>query len=99
MDEAFTRTFQSTIHFTMPSAEERLLLWQKAFSGKCQLDQEIDIVNIAEQYELTGGAIINILRYCALTAIQKNETIVNYNDLMEGITREFKKENRTPGVI
>jgi Cdc6-like AAA superfamily ATPase len=98
MDEAFSRRFQSMIHFTMPSPEERILLWEKAFSGKCKLDSGIDIENIAEQYELAGGAIINVLRYCALTAIQKNETVVSNNDLLEGIRREFKKENRTLGV-
>ncbi|MDQ6530921.1 ATP-binding protein [Flavobacterium sp. LHD-85] len=95
MDEAFSRRFQSMIHFTMPTAEERMLLWEKAFSGKCQLDPNIDIENIAENYELAGGAIINILRFCALVAIQKNETIVSKQDLLEGIRREFKKENKT----
>lgn len=99
MDEAFTRRFQSMIHFTMPSAEERLLLWEKAFSGKCSLDPSIDLENIAEQFELAGGAIINVLRYCALTAIQKNETVVSYYDLLEGIRREFKKENKTLSVM
>ncbi|MGH2664784.1 AAA family ATPase [Flavobacterium sp.] len=98
MDEAFSRRFQSMIHFTMPSPEERLLLWENAFSGKCKLDPDIDLENIAEQYELAGGAIINVLRYCALKAIQKNETLVTYQDLIEGIRREFKKENRTLSI-
>jgi hypothetical protein len=31
MDDAFTRRFQSMIHFTMPSTEERLQLWKNAF--------------------------------------------------------------------
>jgi hypothetical protein len=95
MDEAFSRRFQSMINFTMPSPEERLVLWKNAFSGKCQLDPDIDLENIAEQYELAGGAIINVLRYCALKAIQKNEPVVSNQDLIEGIRREFKKENRT----
>lgn len=98
MDEAFSRRFQSMIHFGMPAPEERLLLWENAFSGKCRLDPEIDLENIAEQYELAGGAIINVLRYCALKAIQQNETVVGFQDLLEGIRREFKKENRTLSV-
>ncbi|RUT67881.1 ATP-binding protein [Flavobacterium cupreum] len=98
MDEAFSRRFQSMIHFGMPAPEERLLLWENAFSGKCKLDPAIDLENIAEQYELAGGAIINVLRYCALKAIQQNETIVGFQDLLEGIRREFKKENRTLSV-
>ncbi|MEN2399209.1 ATP-binding protein [Flavobacterium sp. MC2016-06] len=99
MDEAFSRRFQSMIHFTMPGPEERLLLWENAFSGKCQLDPDINVENIAEQYELAGGAIINVLRYCALKAIQKNETVVGFQNLIEGIRREFKKENRTVSVV
>ncbi|WP_289659381.1 ATP-binding protein [Flavobacterium panacagri] len=95
MDEAFSRRFQSMIHFTMPTAEERIQLWEKAFSGKCKLSPDIDIESIAENYELAGGAIINILRFCALAAIQKNETVVSQQDLLEGIRREFKKENKT----
>ncbi|MCD0465050.1 ATP-binding protein [Flavobacterium sp. ENC] len=98
MDEAFSRRFQSMIHFGMPAPEERLLLWENAFSGKCKLDPAIDLENIAEQYELAGGAIINVLRYCALKAIQQNETVVSFQDLLEGIRREFKKENRTLNV-
>lgn len=98
MDEAFSRRFQSMIHFTMPTAEERVQLWQKAFSGKCKLNPDIDIETIAENYELAGGAIINVLRYCALIAIQRNETVVTYQDLLEGIRREFRKENKTLSV-
>ncbi|KRD10657.1 AAA family ATPase [Flavobacterium sp. Root901] len=98
MDEAFSRRFQSMIHFTMPKAEDRIQLWENAFSGKCQLDPAIDLEEIAEKYELAGGAIINVLRYCALKAIQKNETIVKERDLLDGIRREFKKENRTLAV-
>ena len=95
MDEAFTRRFQSIIHFTMPTADERYLLWQHAFSDKCTLDPEIDLYQIAEDYELPGGSIINVLRYCALAAIQRNDTVVTQQELLAGLRKEFKKENRT----
>jgi AAA+ superfamily predicted ATPase len=95
IDEAFTRRFQSIIHFNMPGPVERLQLWKNTFSGKCELDQSIDIKDIAEQFELSGGAIINVLRHCALAVIKKNETIVSKQNLLEGILREIKKENRT----
>ncbi len=99
MDEAFTRRFQSMIHFNMPAPTERYELWQKAFSGTCQLDPEIDVWNIAENYEIAGGAIINVLRYCALAAVRRNTTIVTKEELLEGIRKEFKKENKTIGVM
>jgi len=99
IDEAFTRRFQSTIHFTMPSAEERYQLWKSAFSGTCTLDPAIDLYKMAEEYELAGGAIINILRYCALSAIRRKDTVVTPQELLAGLRREFKKENRTLGNL
>jgi AAA+ superfamily predicted ATPase len=95
MDDAFTRRFQSMIHFKMPSADERYQLWQNAFSGKCTLHPDIDIYKIAEDYEITGGAIINILRYCALAAIRRNDTVVTRDELFSGLRNELKKENKT----
>lgn len=95
MDEAFTRRFQAMIHFTMPKAEERLLLWQNAFHGSCELDDDVDLEKIAEDYELAGGAIINVLRYCALAAISRDSKRVSREDILAGIRREFKKDNKT----
>jgi AAA+ superfamily predicted ATPase len=95
MDDAFTRRFQAIIHFTMPSVEERYLLWNNAFSGTCTLSDEIDLYKIAEEYELAGGSIINVLRYCALAAIRRGDSVVTKQELFIGLKREYKKENRT----
>jgi AAA+ superfamily predicted ATPase len=95
MDEAFARRFQSIVHFTMPSAHERYQLWKKAFSSVCTLDERVDLHTIAEEHELAGGAIINVLRFCALSVIRRNDTVVTLQELLDGIKREFKKENRT----
>ncbi len=95
IDEAFTRRFQSIIHFTMPSAQERFQLWKNAFSGQVTLHPDIDLDKIAESYELAGGAIINVLRTCALAAVRRQDTVVSPNELMAAIRKEYKKENRT----
>jgi len=98
MDEAFTRRFQAIIHFNMPDQEERYQLWQSAFSEKCTLHPDIDLYKIATDYELAGGAIINVLRYCALSAIRRNDTVVNKHELLTALRREFIKENKTLAV-
>lgn len=95
IDDAFTRRFQAMIHFTMPKAEERLLLWQNAFHGSCELQGDVDLPKIAKDYELAGGAIINVLRYCALAAVRRGSKQVGSEDILEGIRREFRKDNRT----
>lgn len=95
MDEAFTRRFQAMIHFTMPAAAQRLALWQNAFHGSCELEEDVDLAKIAEAYELAGGAIINVLRYCALAAVSRGSRRVSHDEIMAGIRREFRKDNRT----
>jgi AAA+ superfamily predicted ATPase len=95
MDDAFTRRFQAMIHFNMPTAEERYQLWSNAFSETCTLHPDIDLRKIAEEYELAGGSIINVLRFCALSAIRRNDSVVTKQELLAGLRREFKKENKT----
>lgn len=95
MDEAFTRRFQSMIHFTLPPAAQRLQLWRNAFDGVCELDPDVDLAQVAKDHELAGGAIINVLRYCALTAIARDSRTVHQSDLIEGIKRELRKDNKT----
>ncbi len=99
MDDAFTRRFQSMIHFAMPTAEERFQIWANAFSGTCRLHPDIDLWEVAEKYELTGGAIINVLRSCAIAAIERDETVVLQHELLKGIRKELKKENRTVALV
>ncbi|MFI3118554.1 MAG: ATP-binding protein, partial [Methylococcaceae bacterium] len=74
---------------------ERLLLWQNAFHGSCELENDVDLEKIAKDYELAGGAIINVLRYCALAAISRDSKRVGREDILAGIRREFKKDNKT----
>jgi hypothetical protein len=95
MDEAFTRRFQSMISFTMPSPAQRLQLWTNAFAGVCELAPDIDLPKVAQDYELAGGAIINVLRHCALQAITRERREVTRDELMEGIKREYRKDNKT----
>lgn len=95
MDDAFTRRFQSMIHFPMPSAEERYTLLKNAFSLGCKLDENIDLYSIAEKHELSGGSIANVLRYCAVKTMQKQNTLVDRNTLLAGIKQELHKENKT----
>lgn len=95
IDEAFTRRFQSIIHFPSPKAKERLLLWQKSFSPHTQLEEGIDLEKIAAKCELTGGSIVNIVQYCSLMAMKRGNNIIVYNDLMEGVKKEFQKAGIT----
>jgi len=95
IDDAFMRRFQSVVHFPMPGAAERLRIWQEGLPPKAILAKDVDIRQIAEEYELSGGAIMNVIRSAALEALRRggNSTITNA-DLMSGIRREFQRVGR-----
>ena len=95
VDDAFTRRFQSMIFFPMPNPQLRLILWKKAFSSPLPIAPDIDWANIAHRYELAGGAIINVLRYCALAAVRRQPALVMMDDLLRGIRKELRKEGKS----
>ncbi|MCW2484077.1 ATP-binding protein, partial [Candidatus Symbiopectobacterium sp. NZEC135] len=85
---------QSMVQFTIPGPKERLQLWQNAFHGVCELAEDVNLSAIADRYEVAGGQIINVLRQCALTAIQRDERVVNQDDIIASIRQEFRKDNK-----
>jgi len=95
LDEAFSRRFQSTIYFPLPGPEQRLRLWQQSFSEKSVTGKDVDLADIAEKYELAGGAIINITRYASLMALKRDNNVILKKDILTGIRKEFLKEGKT----
>lgn len=95
IDEAFARRFQSSVRFPMPDAAERLQLWRDSFKSKgFELAHDVDFHGIAEKYELAGGAIINVLRYACLMAVERRPAVVRAHDIYDGIRREQQKDGR-----
>lgn len=95
IDEAFTRRFQSIISFEMPSAKERIKIWKTNLPKKLKIDPKINWDAIALKYELTGSNILNIIQYCSLKVLSQNSEMLTEEILLQGIKREFSKENRT----
>ena len=89
LDDAFSRRFQAMIYFAQPDTEQRLKLWKLALSDKAILEDKLDLKEIARKYELTGGTIINIVRYAALKAIKRGNNILLERDMIESIRREL----------
>ena len=95
VDEAFTRRLQSIIAFNKPQYKERVRLWQKAFSKACTPPPKEEIERIAQQYDLAGGSIINVVQYVSLVALSKGNSVINVDDLLTGIKKEYRKEGKT----
>jgi ATPase family associated with various cellular activities (AAA) len=94
IDPAFMRRFQSLVHFPVPSSPQRLRLWQQAFE-KAPLEDSIDFKLIAKEYKISGGMIINVLRFCALAAVAREKPMIYEEDVIEGIRAEYRKEGKT----
>jgi hypothetical protein len=95
LDDAFSRRFQNMVYFTMPDAKQREILWAKAFSDKSTFDNNVHLEEIADKYEMAGGSIINVIRYCSLKALKRNDTCIRKLDIINGIKKEFLKEGKT----
>jgi AAA+ superfamily predicted ATPase len=95
IDAAFARRFESIIYFPMPRHEERLQLWKQSFSSKARFEESIDLDKIAAQYEMCGGAIMNVVRYASLEALESSDGMVTLEAVQRGIRREHAKEGKT----
>ncbi|MCO7226551.1 ATP-binding protein [Pleionea sp. CnH1-48] len=94
MDDAFARRFQSMVYFPIPDAQLRLTLWKNALGQHCQLEDDIDLIDLAERYELSGGAITNVIRHAAILALRSERQALSQRDLFLGVTKELRKEGK-----
>ena len=95
IDDAFARRFQSIIEFPIPKQKERLLIWEKMFSKKTNFARDVNLYNISAEYDISGGSIMNVVRYCSLMAMKRENKLIYHQDILQGIRREFLKEGRT----
>lgn len=91
VNEAFADRFESIIHFPDPTAEERLQIWQQGISPNAQLSSSIDLKTVAGSFELTGGAIMEVIRYASLDALKSGTNTINLRSILQGIKRVLKK--------
>ena len=94
LDSAFIRRFNSIIHFPMPDQEERYKIWQSSIPPKATLDEDMDLKTISRKYEISGSAIVSVIHYASLQTIYKNSTVISEVDIIEGIKREYEKEEK-----
>ena len=50
---------------------------------------------LAERFELSGGAITNVVRYAAIRAVRRKTPLITQDDLLDGIAKERLKEGKT----
>jgi hypothetical protein len=81
IDSAFLRRFNAILKFSLPDANDRLLIWEKSFPTNSLFVKEtvttnglklekVSLANTLKNYELTGGSIINVVHYASIKAIE-----------------------------
>lgn len=96
LDDAFTRRFESIVYFPPPRPAERLRLWARGFSPRARLRPDVDLEALARDHELTGAAIMNIIRRVSLAAIADGGREITRDDLAQAIRRELAKDSSAP---
>jgi AAA+ superfamily predicted ATPase len=93
IDEAFIRRFQLMINFPVPDKGIRKQLWESILADTFPLDPDLDLTQIAENYEITGGSMKNIFRSLMLQIIdqEKVSQVVTHSELEVMIQRELVK--------
>ncbi|MEM1000424.1 MAG: ATP-binding protein [Bacteroidota bacterium] len=92
IDAAFSRRFQAVIPFPMPEKVQRHQLWQASFSPETPLEEQIDLEEVADKYLLSGGAMMNVVRYCTVKAVKRGDAVIRKPDLDRAIRKELEKE-------
>ena len=95
IDQAFIRRFHTMIHFPLPNAAERTILWEKSLPATYKPEPGINLKEIALKYELTGAAILNIVYHATLKCVSANDEFIRLPDLLEAIRLEYRKEERS----
>jgi hypothetical protein len=71
---------EAVVYFPPPRAEEHLGLWREGFSPCAQVTADLE--RIAAGHDLTGGAMINVIR---------RESPISHGDIEEAIRSEISK--------
>jgi len=75
-----------------------LIILASNFKGGLDHAEEVDLTVLAEKYKLTGGEMINILRYAAIQAAKRSDDLVQLKDIITGISLEYQKNGRALGL-
>ncbi len=100
IDQAFTRRFQIICEFHLPDEHDRLKIWKKLLNELQDTSMALNDENMLKlsRYEISGGAITNIIQYALLKATY-HKIPIDFKLLLEGLRRELRKEGRTSSIM
>ena len=93
MDDAFSRRFQSRVEFFNPDFHSSLKLYNTIFKDELGMDEEVDFISYANDHQLTGGNMMNILQKSALRAHEHNEGKLNKRNIADALFERLEQSS------
>jgi Winged helix domain, variant/ATPase family associated with various cellular activities (AAA) len=90
MDEAFTRRIKFVVDFPFPDVASRKLIWQTHFPREAPMSDDLDYDWLAQQLQITGGSIKNIVLNAAFFAAADGG-VIGMDHILRSARGEFEK--------
>jgi hypothetical protein len=95
IDEAFSRRLHYVVEFPRPDAEHRERLWRGMIPGQAPLSADVDFPFLAQQFDLTGGDIQNIVLDAAFLAAENGQALT-MEMMIQAVSRQMIKKGKIP---
>lgn len=90
LDQALERRIALKLKFDPPDAATRTIIWRRLIPQECPLSACVDLKKLANDYELSGGHIKNIILAAARKAAYANQDAILMSDLIVCADKELK---------
>ena len=90
IDDAFARRIRFRVAFDAPDVESRRRLWLALLPSQVPVEANVDFRRLAEQFELSGGHIKEVVLRAASLAMQAQETLSQAH-LERSAAAEYRK--------
>jgi ATPase family associated with various cellular activities (AAA)/Winged helix domain, variant len=91
LDEAFTRRFNTILHFPRPGSDERRRIWDQALPPEVTSCVDLDTLSTLD---LTGAGIVAIAQTAALLAAEEGDVPIEMRHAVRATARQFRREGR-----
>lgn len=92
LDRALKRRISLTVNFPRPDVEMRKKIWKLNIPTPRCVHKDVDTDKLAEDHELTGGQIKNVMFNAAKKAVKLGRRSILNSDILEMIRRELQKD-------
>jgi SpoVK/Ycf46/Vps4 family AAA+-type ATPase len=93
IDDAFLRRLDVLVDFPMPDPAGRRQLWERQLRPELPVADDIDVVFLADAFELSGGNIRNIVLASAFDAAAEGQPVTMAH-LVQATAGEYRKLGR-----